>query len=606
MKIHVLALTVVLAAAQAGRAQVKDLAELFPAKTRVYLEINGIADVVKEVRGLVKGSCLEEPPKSLEKFADLADNQFLIGDLLEYGLILCPEALSEISRFRGGAIAVTGFPGDPGKDPDFVGVLQTGPSNLPAIFMRDLMSVPFGKKVAEVEGVRLYKSRLQPYEVVPDGKQEGNREFGPVMALMPGLVIVGSSSEAVGDVIRRWKGKAKGASLASVGDFQKAADLRAQPGLFTYADGGGLVQLFAWTVNVLKQREIKKDLSRLEKQAEFVQVKNEKGGAGPFQELVDLAGGFRAIRFNLTLKDGNAHVQGNAVLDPKAKTPWRDFFSTRTIDLDHLRFIPKQSRLTLLAALPEGTGFWDKLGKTAPSLETELSLALGKDLLKIVRAGWIDAGANGSVLLIEATDAASAPNLAETLGKSLKKEAQTKGRLIALGSDRKLLASMLTGKGLSADKKMLEALKDHQQAQVLLAWSVGRTVLNGIREDAKRPNEIEFEKKLPPPKKVEVLLQDKVEKQPDDKGPPQAPSKKLLQLAKRSAELLEDMPPFVLSLSKKSDQLILHGRQLNLQTLMPRLIDVMVEWDLISPGNRYGGVYSIPPPPEKAPPKEAK
>ena len=63
MKIHILSLTVVLAAAQTGRAQVKDLADLFPAKTRVYLEINGIADVVKEVRGLVKGSCLEDPPK---------------------------------------------------------------------------------------------------------------------------------------------------------------------------------------------------------------------------------------------------------------------------------------------------------------------------------------------------------------------------------------------------------------------------------------------------------------------------------------------------------------------------------------------------------------
>src|SRR6516225_5601956 len=133
MKTHVLAVAVLLAAAQVSRAQVRDLAELFPAKTRVYLEINGIADVVKEVRGLVKGSCLEDPPKSLEKFAKLADNSLIAGDFMEFGLLLCPEALSEIGRFRGGAIAVTGFPGDTSKDPDIVGVLQTGPSNLPAI-----------------------------------------------------------------------------------------------------------------------------------------------------------------------------------------------------------------------------------------------------------------------------------------------------------------------------------------------------------------------------------------------------------------------------------------------------------------------------------------
>ena len=100
MKIHILALTIVLAAAQTGQAQVKDLAELFPSKTRVYLEINGIADVVKEVRGLVKGSCLEDPPKSLEKFAKLADNQLFIGEFLEYGLFLCPEALSEIRNIH--------------------------------------------------------------------------------------------------------------------------------------------------------------------------------------------------------------------------------------------------------------------------------------------------------------------------------------------------------------------------------------------------------------------------------------------------------------------------------------------------------------------------
>jgi hypothetical protein len=612
MKIQVLAVTVLLAAAQVGRAQVKDLAELFPATTRVYLEINGIADVVKEVRGLVKGSCLEDPPKSLEKFAELAHNQFYFGDFLEYGLLVCPEALAEISRFRGGAFAVTGLPS--GKDPEFVGVLLAGPSNLPAIFMRDLMSVPFGKKVAEVEGVRLYRSRVQAYEVAPvDGKQE-NREFGPVMALMPGVAIVGSNTEAVGDVIRRWKGKAKGASLASMADFQKAADLRKQPGLFTYADGSSLVQFCAWVAQALRPRpQVPLALKSPEKQAEFVHFKQEKEVGSQYQELLALAGGFKAVRFNLALKDGSALVQGNAVLDPKAKTPWHDFFSRRTIDLNHLRFMPKHSRLALLAALPEGTGFWDKLGKAAPLLETELSLALGKDLLKIARAGWIDAGKNGPVLMAEATDAASAPNLAETMGKFFKKESQTKGRLIVLGSDRKFLAEMLAGKGLGADKKMLDALKDHEQAQVLLTLSVGQTVLEGIREDAKRPSDlrIEFEKK-PPPKKVDALLKEikkqlarleEIETQLKEGGPPLAPSKKLLELARRSAELLEPMPPFVLSLSKKSDQVILHGRQIQLQTLMPRLIDVMVEWELNSPRNRE---YAMPPPPVKEAPKESK
>src|SRR5262249_14136158 len=206
MKIHVLAVAVLLATAQLGRAQVKDLAELFPAKTRAYLEINGIADVVKEVRGLVKGSCLEDPPKSLEKFGDLARNNFFFADLLEVGVLLSPEGLTEISRFRGGALACTPLGKEPGKKPGIGGVLLTGESNLPALFMRLVLSVPLAKKVGEVEGVRLYRSRDQILEKVQLDGQPEFRESGPVMAVMPGVVIAGSSTDAVADVIRRWKG----------------------------------------------------------------------------------------------------------------------------------------------------------------------------------------------------------------------------------------------------------------------------------------------------------------------------------------------------------------------------------------------------------------
>jgi hypothetical protein len=615
MKIHVLALAVLLTAAQAGRAQVKDLAELFPARTRVYLEFNGIAELVKEVRGLVKGSCLEDPPKTLEKFAELTRNEFFFAENLDFAMLLCPEGLSEISRFRGGAIAVTGVSNDPKKGPEIVGVLSAGQSNVPVLFARYLMCIPLARKVGEVEGVRMYRSREQDLEKLPlDGQQPKLRDSGPVVALMPGIVIVGSSNDAVGDVIRRLKGKGKEPSLASVADFKKSADLRAQPGLFAYSDGGGLVSFVAATHRFLRQRprpsgyqlegqiqkfEDKRELPRDDKKNEVALIQKEKGIPTLAQEFIDLAGGFRNISFNLTLKDGSAQVNGRATLDAKGKNPWEAFFSPRTLDLELLRFMPKHSPLALFAALPEGTSFWDKLGKAAPLLETELSLALGKDLLKIARVGVIDAYLHEPVLLIEATDAGSAPQLAQTLGKLLKKETQTKGRFLALAKDKKLAATVLAGNGIGADKKMLDGLKDHQQAQVLLAWSLGRTVVEAIREDAKNQNQLRiFDKKVEPPKKAEdkekVFLQEPGQKQPDDKdGPPLDPVVKLKKLAARTAKSLEPFPPFVLSLSKKSDHLILTGRQSQLQTLVPRLIDALVEWELTS-SRRYNYALEMP------------
>src|SRR5260370_15800431 len=257
MKIPILAVTVVLAAAPVGRAQVKDLAELFPAKTRVYLEINGIADVVKEVRGLVKGSCLEDVPKSMEKFAGLMRNDFFFLEFLQYGMMLSPEALSEFSRFRGGAIAFTDLTSDPDKSPEVVGVLLPGQSNIPGLYLRLFMSIPMMKKVAEVEGVGLYRYnndretifRLEGKKI--DQPPAPGRESGPTIAMVPGAIVMGSSKDVVGDVIRRLKGKGKGPTLAGAAEFKKTAELRSHPGVFAHADDQAMVNLCIMTVNSL-------------------------------------------------------------------------------------------------------------------------------------------------------------------------------------------------------------------------------------------------------------------------------------------------------------------------------------------------------------------
>src|SRR5262249_30376562 len=157
-----------------------------------------------------------------------------------YGTFVCPEALLELSRLQGGAVALTGFFGKE-AEPEIVGFVQTGDSTFFGITTRFIVTVAEMHVVGEAEGVAIYPSRHQVFAPAPCGGAAPApmfREEGPAIAMMPGLIIMGSTADSVREVVRRAKGKNADPTLASVRAFREAARLRDRPGLFGYADVG--------------------------------------------------------------------------------------------------------------------------------------------------------------------------------------------------------------------------------------------------------------------------------------------------------------------------------------------------------------------------------
>src|SRR5262249_27585556 len=219
-----------------ARAQMKDAAELLPAQTLACVELRQPARLSREVGALVKGSALEDLPRQLAKkhAEDENDRGFryswqsqMLGML---SLFLSPEMLDEAARVRGGFIALTGFAKD--GTPEVVGVLQSGGSNFPRLYIRRFLSFSGAALVGEVEGVPLFREVQYIYSSKPGGgpPQREQRENGPVLGQMPGLLLFGSSVDSLKEVIRRAKGKNGDVALSSVRAFKDAAALRERPG----------------------------------------------------------------------------------------------------------------------------------------------------------------------------------------------------------------------------------------------------------------------------------------------------------------------------------------------------------------------------------------
>src|SRR5262249_23313211 len=204
---------------------------------------------VKEIRPLLKGSVLEDLPGSLEKIrAKFDDDHVHYMRMMELTMILTPEALAEMMRIKGAAVAVTSMPKGPGENPEIVGVVLTGESNVPGMFLRGMLTMDRYHKVAEVEGVKIYRHRYQMFEQRKDDGQPAKpkyQEVGPAIAIPPGAFVVGSSTESVGNVIKRMKAKATD-GLAAAADFKKAAAQRQDPGIFLYAKLETLTSLMTY------------------------------------------------------------------------------------------------------------------------------------------------------------------------------------------------------------------------------------------------------------------------------------------------------------------------------------------------------------------------
>jgi hypothetical protein len=149
------------------RVQVEDMAALFPASTKAYAETQHVAAIAKEVRALLKGSCLDDMPGSLEKFRP--EHARYYGDLsMIFSMFSGPEGFDELARLKGGAFAVIDMPKSGPRDPgNILGVLLTGDSNLPHIIARTALGAGAMRTAATVEGVRIYRERRFRHEKPP-------------------------------------------------------------------------------------------------------------------------------------------------------------------------------------------------------------------------------------------------------------------------------------------------------------------------------------------------------------------------------------------------------------------------------------------------------
>lgn len=251
-------LSLLILSASSARAEPKNIAELFPANSLVYVEFCQPGATAKQIASFLKGSALENALPVLNKLREKPRATETI-DTTEAGLLstlLGPEMLKEAGRFKGIAAALTGFKKT--GEPEFVAIVLTGESQLPGFLMRAFLSANSDlRKVASIDGLDLHQENQAQLvdidgAIAPQGMVVENQEklTGPVYAYESGIIVSGSDKEIVSATIRRWKGKAPAESLAGQKSFMAVAVERAKPGLFLYSNA----KLFLEKLYALNER----------------------------------------------------------------------------------------------------------------------------------------------------------------------------------------------------------------------------------------------------------------------------------------------------------------------------------------------------------------
>ncbi len=223
-----------------------DPAALFPASALAYAELVRPGDVLPAVAAAVAASPLADSVPFAhdrrDKGATVADVSGKAG-LGAVGLLLSPEALADLGRVRGAAVALTGF--DAQHNPQIAAAVLVGDASAVAVAARGLLTLhPTLRRVGAEGGVPIFQRRPTPvtYEG-PNGRPRPQTDpppaagpYEPTVAYAPGLFVAGSSVPAVADVIRRFRGAEPAPSLAAAGWLRDADALRKRPGLFAAAD----------------------------------------------------------------------------------------------------------------------------------------------------------------------------------------------------------------------------------------------------------------------------------------------------------------------------------------------------------------------------------
>jgi hypothetical protein len=217
-----------------------DLAELFPADTLGYIEVNQPSAVAGELADLLKGTALEDSIAAVTRLREKNKDQPVdTSHLGVLGTLLGPEMLAEAKRFDGFAVAITGF--SKAHEPEYTGILLAGSSHVPGLILRSYLTSVETRKVGTVEGIDLYQELSFPGPpdapgLIPTPPGGLVVSAGLVFGYAEGRLLFASSKESITLLIRRWKGKERTTSLARVPALVEARGLRDRPGLFVYAE----------------------------------------------------------------------------------------------------------------------------------------------------------------------------------------------------------------------------------------------------------------------------------------------------------------------------------------------------------------------------------
>jgi hypothetical protein len=622
---HALALLMLIALAAPAAAQpVKDTADLFPADTLLFVDVVKPADIGREVTAYAKGTPIENMNEYMAKWrAKLGDGYF--PDAMMLGMISAfagPEAMAEAARMQGAAVALTGI--DKKGDPEIVGVVLPGQSNVPGFILRMFMTADSTMRPAgTVEGVTIFGEIPRNFmRAVPAGggapppPPPPSKPEAPFVASLPGAIIIGSSLDNVGDVVKRIKGKEAKPALSATPGFKDSGVLRTRPGIFAYANparGMEVLEAFLKTSPDMLPPMIQRGL------AELVNPK-----------------AIRGVALNLALTGGTIDLQVAATLEPGKSSPLLDLFADQKATLQLLHPAPKDSIAAFSLTLTDGEKQFKRLLAVADTIvgndgekpselvkhvEERLKGSLGKDVAGRIAAITVALPAKQELpkgaqevpmLFITGVDAAAteqlekmvAPLISAILG-DMEPVTETiqgvkvrslpaagfpwkaplhygrNGTTLTLGSDRKLVAASLWGKigdSLAGDPKVAEALQGNAAAGVGV-WRWGTMLPEAL---ANMGHERKWGPNGQPIPPDASKVHEKVEK-----------------LRKTHAELIGKLPPLVISVARQDDRFTVGVQQRHPAGTPGKLIEGLFDAVMSSATNIFD---TIPAPAPPAPP----
>jgi hypothetical protein len=391
------AVAVLLAARPAAAADVADPAEVFPPTTLAYAEVTNVGEFGPQLAAAVKGTPLEDVAKYVHDRKDKTkDMRDFLGkpEVALLGLFCSPEMLAEAKRFKGVAVAVTGF-NDRGE-PEVVFAVLTGDSPAAGVAARALLTMsPSLRRVGDAAGVPVYQYREPSIRYNNIGQPELANDKPPTdgpheatFAYTPGLFLAGTSKATLADVIGRFLGKATApGSLAGTPAFKSAAALHRKPGVFFYANAA---EYCAKSDAANKARGDATDPDLL---AWFKLTANPKA-------VKTLAG---SVRF----RDGAIVVTVGGAVEPAEKSPLVALFSGSGAKVEWLNHAPRPAVVAVTVPFPEKDraaaviGFLDAMakstgevgrlpGEAVKELEKKYKVALaGSGLIARTRAATV-------------------------------------------------------------------------------------------------------------------------------------------------------------------------------------------------------------------------